>query len=124
MKTFIVSIFLIFLCISDSYSQKNKIDYDLSSSIKSFKTLTSFLAVKDTNNLKKVVTKSSYKSFNFNNLDGLQNLANDWEGKEIKIIKSSNDEEILKIETYYIPLRFVKESGSNEWKFSNFVLRP
>ncbi|WP_286969618.1 hypothetical protein, partial [Flavobacterium sp. UBA4854] len=113
MKIFAVSIFLIFFCTFDSYTQENKVHYDLSTSIKSFTTLTYFLVAKDTSNLKKVVTKSSYKNFNFNNLDGLQNLANDWEGKEIKIIKSSNDEEILKIETYYIPLRFVKEPGSN-----------
>jgi len=122
MKNITTFTILFFLFNIHCYSQKNKINYDLSTSIKSFEALCSLLEKKDTTNLKKVVTQKSYSSFNFKNLDGLQNLAKEWKLKSVKIIKSTDTEEVLKIETYYIPLNFIKESDSDDWKFSNFIL--
>ena len=124
MKNGITLTITIFLFTIICYSQENKTNYDLSTSGKSFKILCSLLNSKDTINLKKVVTKTCYKSFNLNNMNGLQDLAKDWKDKKIKIIKSTDTEEILKIETYFIPLSFIKEPKSKDWKFSTFVLKP
>ncbi|MEG2101586.1 MAG: hypothetical protein RRY99_08750 [Flavobacterium sp.] len=124
MKNNITLTILIFLFKLNCYSQENKLNFDLSTSTKSFEILCSLLNSKDTINLKKVVTKECYKSFNLNNLNGLQDLAKDWKGKKTKTTKSTDTEEILKIETYYIPLRFIKEPESKDWKFSTFVLKP
>ena len=80
------------------------------------------LAEKDTINLRKVVTKEAFKSFNFKQLGGLQKLGVEWKAKKANVYSSTEFVEVVKVEGFYTMLNFVRESNSNEWKFSTFGL--
>ncbi|NYA72776.1 hypothetical protein HZF10_17745 [Flavobacterium sp. MAH-1] len=74
--------------------------------------------------MKSIVTESAYEGFHFGNIDELENLGKSWLTKDIHVIKSSIDMEIIKVDDYAVPICFIKELNSNEWKFSKFVFIP
>ena len=124
MQTFKNFIIISFLLINyNIYSQQkieNSSNFNLSTSLKSFDVLSNILAKKDTMNLKKVVQKNTFKSFNFKELDVLQKLGEEWKTKKATIYSSTEFLEVVKVEGYYTMLDFVREPNSNEWKFSTF----
>lgn len=116
-------IFFAFFFVPNLYSQTNNTGKkpNLSSSLISFEILTNALVDSDTLKLKFVVTEKAFKSFNLKNLSALQELGLDWKNKKVAIIKANKTEETLKIEGYYVPLKFVRDSNG-DWKFSMFSI--
>jgi|APLak6261699823_1056247.scaffolds.fasta_scaffold37268_1 hypothetical protein len=120
----VISFFIINHNIYSQQKIENSNNFDLSTSLKSFETLSKLLAEKDTINLRKVVTKEAFKSFNFKQLGGLQKLGVEWKAKKANVYSSTEFVEVVKVEGFYTMLNFVRESNSNEWKFSTFVHMP
>lgn len=115
-------IYLAIFIFSNMNAQKdNQKKIDLSSSLNSFEALSNLLAERDTVNLKFVITKKAWNSFNFKALNSLEELGKEWRNKKAIIIKQTESEEIIKIEDYYIPLVFIRENDK-EWKFSTFKI--
>lgn len=120
----IISLFIISHNIYSQQRIENSNNFDLTTSLKSFETLSNLLAEKDTINLRKVVTKGAFKSFNFKQLGGLQKLGVEWKASKANVYSSTEFSEVVKVEGYYTMLNFVREPNSNEWKFSTFVHMP